>query len=111
MRTVSSPPPPSPLNANNQLQQTFGNFQMSTGINIAVSVVIASALLIALFAGYLRIKRQQQAHRVSSSAGALHGSVCMLDNLRVCILVGAADAVSHLPDIQQPNYTSNYHAS
>ncbi|KAK9798190.1 hypothetical protein WJX73_001724 [Symbiochloris irregularis] len=59
---AAAPPPPAPNNAN-QLQQGFGSFQMSTGINIAVSVVIASALLIALAAGYLRIKRQQQAHR------------------------------------------------
>ena len=56
-------PPPAPFGTSNV--PGFGSFQMSTGINIAVSVVIASALLIALFAGYLRIRRQQQAHRVS----------------------------------------------
>lgn len=62
--SLPPPPPPPPYGTIGSTGfSTFGSFQMSTGINIAVSVVIASALLIALAAGYLRIRRQQQAHR------------------------------------------------
>ena len=42
----------------------LATFQMSTGINITVSVVIAAALAVALIAGYIRIRRQRRAHRV-----------------------------------------------
>ena len=38
--------------------------QMSTGINIAVSVVIGAFLLFGIVAGAVRVRRQQNAHRV-----------------------------------------------
>ena len=58
---VISAPPPALAPASPPVE--YNVLQMSTGINIAVSVVIGTFLLAGITAGAIRVRRQTRAHR------------------------------------------------
>ena len=77
---AQNPPPPAPGNN----PYGLATFQMSTGINITVSVVIAAALAVALIAGYIRIRRQRRAHRVRLGSAMSAGPPAALATADSC---------------------------